>query len=302
MDKAVFFVTTVVLPLGEDYGERVGEGAGRTKNISAHMAFAHAYDIMKAIGLTKTDLDHSNHLKTVENPPPLVFMGMVRNEDVKKKMSAAEFKWKTPRPLVMAEDIFRPETHGYFMHVKESTLSIAEQFGCAIPTVRETDPTSLLRVRDFFHVLTKSFSGEIPVITEELTHANFSAWKRGTLTFELPPPFPVIVGRAEARGVKEVMLLCAMHAELQIDAIGYPMYSDRSMQFEHAMAARAAGRNAPFPTSDDLPYIPRESTPIPPLELQFLYFIEFPWNSTFGGGGLVPGVTLAGGGISWNLQ
>lgn len=28
----------------------------------------------------------------------------------------------------------------------------------------------------------------------------------------------------------------------------------------------------------------------------------FPWNSTFGGGGLVPGVTLAGGGISWNLQ
>eukprot|EP00759_Apiculatamorpha_spiralis_P029989 PhF_6_TR31844/c0_g1_i2/m.47163 len=66
----------------------------------------------------------------------------------------------------------------------------------------------------------------------------------------------------EAPRVHEAKLLCCMHAELCLDALGLPIYDHSLLQRKHAQAARNHGRWAPAPGE---PPQPRDCTVPPPI-------------------------------------
>ncbi|KNH09476.1 RNA editing associated helicase 2 [Perkinsela sp. CCAP 1560/4] len=237
--KLVMHVAKIKIFLPSQYGgEKLAQGLARSNAKAVHLAFVNAYQILDSFGVIQ-----NSPRPSAEVPPPLLLMDT--NVDCAQQGSAKIDDYRDPPEAVQIKKLLRADTKDGFILVKEQAHEKNEIIHNAIADPRITDPHCIVRTRAFYRALTKNIHSELPVQIDEFRGGNVY-FRRGTMTLKLPSPFPTISICGEARTKKEVQILCSMHLELQLDAMGYPVQNTKATQFMHAMAARAGGRNAPL--------------------------------------------------------
>eukprot|EP00759_Apiculatamorpha_spiralis_P024329 PhF_6_TR27880/c0_g1_i3/m.40807 len=277
---------TVTLPLPKKFGTRTAEGCARSRELARHVAFSHAYLVLKECGVFSREYNYN-----AVSPLPLLYNNpyvTAKSIDSSSPVLPEEFGLDDtdssgnkvvfyPTAKIPYGEVFRPDTTDGYILVKEHEADAQTKPTAAIPNVRELDVHCIVRMREFYRAWgTKSKTGELPIEYQEIQYDTL-AYRKGTLKLELPPPFPpVIIAKADARAKKDVLALCAMHAELQLDAIGFPLHKETEAQAEHAWAVRAAGRNAPFPpTENGANYVPNEECDVPVIPPLRRFYSEF---------------------------
>ena len=238
--KLLMHVGKVSMALPEEYGgEMVGQGIARSNAKAVHIAFTNAYQILQAVGVID-----GYPKRVVEIPPPLLLLD-TNVDSSQTQMQTTLGDSHHPPDQTEVKKLLNADTSDGFILVKEQDAEKNKIINIAIPNPRLTDPHCIVRTRAFYRGLTKNIHSELPIQIEECRGGNVY-YRRGTFSMKLPHPFPQISICAEARTKKEVQILCSMHLELQLDAIGYPLNNTKATQFNHAMAARSCGRDAPL--------------------------------------------------------
>eukprot|EP00760_Papus_ankaliazontas_P013559 PhM_4_TR15810/c0_g2_i1/m.87943/K13184/DHX9; ATP-dependent RNA helicase A len=259
LGKDILIRARIKFMLPHGIGEKEAQGVARSKSIAIHLAYSHVWNIIVA---HKANTDQP--IIDAKTPPPLMYTLLNTATHTDDSFFASEQLRKAL--LVKTTPVLHPDNpDGYvvvrpFDHVKTCN----ENQTLALENPRAMDPHCLMRMRLCYQWLSNdTTSAELPIVLEEIG----LQLRRATLVVKLPDPFPTITACAVARNNKDLLLLVAMHLELQLDAIGHPISPAATMQLQHAIAARTVGgRYAYMPGHEPSPPTPRPNvTPIPPL-------------------------------------
>ena len=252
LKKEFMFRTTLVLHFSGE--SREAQGIAKTKNASIHVAFVHAYRILDACG---ANLRRFN--PRIDSPPPLIYLDII----VTSKQAHVPIDL-TSKERIDERKIFEPDTSCGFILVREHDVQTTNVISCAISSPRKVDIYCATRMREFYKTMSRNLSMDLPIQIDEYVDGG-RLLRKGRFELQLPDPFPPIIASAEASSKKEIVHLVSMSLELHLDAVGYPIYKDPRLQYEHAEAARRGGRNAPYPPRDGIYKPVPNPSQIPPL-------------------------------------
>eukprot|EP00796_Vickermania_ingenoplastis_P000476 gene476-256_t len=124
-----------------------------------------------------------------------------------------------------------------------------------LAAVRQPDLFAVQRLRDYLERHGKNFDSSLAVTQEDSGERGIGL--RHVARVQLPLPVKVqaegsqgplarCIAQGEAYHQGDAVCMCAMHAELLLDAMGVPLYDHPLLQRRHADTARQLGRWAPL--------------------------------------------------------
>ena len=139
-----------------------------------------------------------------------------------------------------------PDTEDGFIFVSpQQSVDNSVSFGHTLVSPRQID--MLARERVVAYCSTAGQRANRVFETLEIPGEDSQAWFRSRIWLPLPAEYGERYAVGEAPDPREAELLAAMHAELTLDTLGIPLYTDPAQQKKHADAARRMGRYAPVP-------------------------------------------------------
>ena len=277
------FRSSILVPVPPQYGPRVAEGTAMTAKDAEALAAMHGTAIIDALGLQLYTLPsmqrkHAEQAKAAgrwapmpdDRPRPPETASPPAKRKLTFRDESEDGRWQlldvTPR---------------HFQCPSHTLLSPAIIDGNAPHRIRKmyervayrqqrqpnpANGSSTVAALTFDDSLSVFNSTNLP----DAPGSPMTAAEGGVSMFvaELRLPVPDALGCVLAKGKAQdrgtAVVLCCMHAELVLDAIGFPIYFDDAvLQNIHAQAARSFGRFAPMMTGDMLMSPAKAAVPLP---------------------------------------
>ena len=257
------------LPVPDSYGERTGEGLASTQKDAEAVAAMHAERVIDALGLNLFQLS-SKQAKHAAAARDAGRWAPMPGEEPRPPQTVS------PRPLQLTGEnegtgvAFVDDDRRYSLVGPQAISPLR----LTLASTKHLDIRSPARIRQYFNnvgCLMERYLRFVPlhapdkVLKAPIKRENAAAPDGEVWLAQLKLPLDeqcgarVATGKAQTRRL--AFIVCCMHAEMIVDAVGAELYpGDREKQFRHAEECKMANRWCVLPGERAL----RENVPSPP--------------------------------------
>ncbi|RNF19444.1 putative RNA editing associated helicase 2,putative [Trypanosoma conorhini] len=199
----------------------------------------------------------------------------VAAEEGEKKASqpAAEVDYLKARESVPKELWgLEPDSPDGYIMVSPNDPELRTQYEHALYSPRQIDSCAKVRIKGYLAALGRRAEEVFFIQRIEAEDNGGQAICRCALNLPVPRRFGDRIALGEAVDPKDAENLAAMHAELILDTLGIPLYTDGVLQRRHAELCLKNGRYAPVDASSNIP--PSTASP-PPLRREVIGSIHW---------------------------
>ncbi|ESL11382.1 hypothetical protein TRSC58_00869 [Trypanosoma rangeli SC58] len=193
--------------------------------------------------------------------------------DTTASQAASEVDYLKARECVSKELWgLEPDSPDGYIMVSPKDPELRTQYEHALYSPRQIDPCAKVRIKGYLASMGRRAEEVFFVQRIEAEDNGGQAICRCALNLPVPRRFGDRIALGEAVDPRDAENLAAMHAELILDTLGIPIYTDGTLQRRHAELCLKNGRYAPVDASSDIS--PSTASP-PPLRREVIGSIHW---------------------------